>query len=40
MAIPRADVAKSVLFILSKDNLNGKIFELFGGTYDVDNVLV
>ncbi|MGO2513934.1 SDR family oxidoreductase [Marinomonas polaris] len=40
MAIPRADVAKSVLFILSKDDLNGKIFELFGGTYDVDNVLV
>jgi uncharacterized protein YbjT (DUF2867 family) len=40
MAIPRADVAKSVLFILSKDNLNGKIFELFNGTYDVDNVLV
>lgn len=40
MAIPRADVAKSVLFILSKDGLDGKIFELFGGTYDVDNVLV
>ncbi|RBP79129.1 SDR family oxidoreductase [Marinomonas rhizomae] len=40
MAIPRADVAKSILFILSKDDLNGKVFELFGGTYDVDNVLV
>lgn len=40
MAIPRADVAKSVLFILSKEDLSSKIFELFGGTYDVDNVLV
>ncbi|MCW4631627.1 MULTISPECIES: SDR family oxidoreductase [Marinomonas] len=40
MAIPRADVAKSILFILTKDNLDGKIFELFNGTYDVDNVLV
>ncbi|SBS26318.1 putative sugar epimerase YhfK [Marinomonas spartinae] len=40
MAIPRADVAKAVMHILSKDNLNGKIFELFNGTYDFDNVLV
>ena len=40
MAIPRADVAKSILFILSKNDLNGKIFELFGGTYDVDTILV
>ncbi|MBJ7555203.1 SDR family oxidoreductase [Marinomonas spartinae] len=40
MAIPRADVAKAVMFILSKDNLNGKVFELFNGTYDFDNVLV
>ena len=40
MAIPRADVAKSILFILTKDDLDGKIFELFNGTYDVDNVLV
>jgi len=40
MAIPRADVAKAVMFILSKDNLDGKVFELFNGTYDFDNVLV
>ncbi|NVK75409.1 MAG: SDR family oxidoreductase [Oceanospirillaceae bacterium] len=40
MAIPRSDVAKSILFILTRDDLNGKIFELFGGTYDVDTVLV
>ncbi|PYF84575.1 uncharacterized protein YbjT (DUF2867 family) [Marinomonas alcarazii] len=40
MAIPRADVAKSVVFLLSKEDLNDKIFELFSGTYDVDNVLV
>ena len=39
MAIPRADVAKSVLYILSRDDLNGKIFELFGGTYDIDTIL-
>ena len=40
MATPRADVAKAVMFILSKDNLDGKVFELFNGTYDFDNVLV
>ena len=40
MAIPRADVAKSVVFLLSKEDLSDKIFELFSGTYDVDNVLV
>lgn len=40
MTVARADVAKAVLFILTKDNLDGKIFELFEGTYDFENVLV
>lgn len=33
-------VAKSLLFILTKEGLDSKIFELFNGTYEVENVLV
>lgn len=39
MKIPRADVAKSILYILSREDLNGKIFELFNGSYDIDTIL-
>ena len=40
MSISREDVAKSLLFILTKEGLDSKIFELFNGTYEVENVLV
>lgn len=39
MAISREDVAKAAIYTLDNGNLRGKIFELFGGTYDFDKVL-
>ncbi|MEL0637939.1 SDR family oxidoreductase [Marinomonas sp. TI.3.20] len=40
MAISREDVATCALFVLGKEQLKGKTFELFNGTYEFDNILV